>query len=387
MDLFILDELLRRTAVVDQYESLIWTERYSAHGDFELVIRSERGFRQLFMPGTMLAIKHSFRVMVVETVTDGTNEDGIATLNISGRSIETILMDRAATPGLVDMTANPKWVITGRPGDIAWHIFYVVCVVGTISENDKIPFWTQFGPWARGTIEQEQNEYTIEFDPDTVYASIKSVCDLFDLGFRLIRNGDNSQLVFDIYTGDDHTTLQTVNKPVVFSPELDNLTDTTELRSTADYKNVAYVYGKNASAVAYANDITESVTGFERRVLVVKADDIDLPVGEELDAALIQRGKEELSKHRAVIAFDGKTPQFGSYEYEVDYRLGDLVELRGSDGVATNMRVTEQIFVSDVEGFRAYPTLSIELLITPGSWLGWNAGQVWVDAPGEWIDA
>src|SRR5690606_17136547 len=97
-------------------------------------------------------------------------------------------------------------------------------------------------------------------------------------------------------------------------------------------------------------------------------------------------GKEALAEHRVIIAFDGEIPQFGSYIYGVDYSLGDLVEQRNSDGLATNMRVTEQIFISDQQGFRSYPTLTINLLITPGSWYAWTAGQVWDDAEGYWYD-
>ena len=113
----------------------------------------------------------------------------------------------------------------------------------------------------------------------------------------------------------------------------------------------------------------------------------DLPLGAEYDAALRQKGLEELAKHRPIIAFDGEIPQTGSYEYQKDYFLGDLVETRGADGLATNMRVTEQIFSSDAEGVRSYPTLTIDLLITPGSWYAWDGSQDWDNAEGTWDEA
>jgi hypothetical protein len=40
MEVFILDSLLRRSQVVDKFESLIWTERFSEIGDFELDLKS-----------------------------------------------------------------------------------------------------------------------------------------------------------------------------------------------------------------------------------------------------------------------------------------------------------------------------------------------------------
>jgi hypothetical protein len=47
--------LLRRDEIVDQFESLIWTERFNKPGDFELVIRSTPDTRRIFKPGLLLA--------------------------------------------------------------------------------------------------------------------------------------------------------------------------------------------------------------------------------------------------------------------------------------------------------------------------------------------
>jgi hypothetical protein len=35
--------------------------------------------------------------------------------------------------------------------------------------------------------------------------------------------------------------------------------------------------------------------------------------------------------------------------------------------------------VSDQEGERSYPTLSLNLFITPGSWSSWDYGSQWQD--------
>lgn len=387
MDLYVLDDVLRRTAVIDQYESLIWTERYSAYGDFGLVIRSDRGIRDLLVNGTRLAINESYRVMTVETVEDGVNSAGVAVLKVSGRSLEALLEDRTAMSALASLTTTPKWELTGTPGGIVREIFQTICVDGELSAGDVIPFYMPGSIFPEGTIAEPEDSIIVSVDLDSVYGSIKKICDIYNLGFRLVRNLDTSQLYFDVYTGNDHTTLQTIFAPVVFSPELDNLSSTTELTSTAQFKNVAYVFAPNGAVIVYADNVDSTIAGFERRVLTVKADDITAPAGVELTAALTQRGKEELAKYRVVIAFDGEISHFGSYEYGVHYNLGDLVEKRNSDGMAMNMRVTEQIFTADAQGERAYPTLAIDLLITPGSWYAWDARQVWDDADEFWADA
>lgn len=103
-----------------------------------------------------------------------------------------------------------------------------------------------------------------------------------------------------------------------------------------------------------------------------------------MNTALTARGTQELAKNRSISAFDGEITQLSPYKINRDYGMGDLVEMRNSQGLTNQMLVTEQIFVSDASGERAYPTLTIKRFITPGSWLAWENTQVWQDAPGTW---
>jgi hypothetical protein len=156
--------------------------------------------------------------------------------------------------------------------------------------------------------------------------------------------------------------------------------------SISKTKNVAYVIAKNGSEVVYGNGADATTSGSDRRVLLVKADDVDEAAGPALTAILQKKGADELAKSRSISAFDGEIRQFGDTIYGVHYGLGDLVEMKNTDGATNNMRVTEQIFVSDHEGERSYPTLSLELYITPGSWLAegnetWDGGD-----EGHWDD-
>jgi hypothetical protein len=378
MEVYILDSLLRRSALVDRYQSLIWTERFSAYGDFELVLQSTKQNRGLFKTGTRIATNNSHRVMTVETVEDGTDSEGRDLLIVKGRSLEQILEDRVAKDTMADLTEDPRWVITDPPADVARKIFHDICVLGTLDLDDIIPFVIEGSLLPESTIAEPLDPITVELDPKSVYDAIKDICDVWGLGFRMLRNYDTSELYFDVYSGSDRTTGQTELDPVVFAPGLDNLQNTKSLTSIADYKNVAYVFSPAGSAIVFPLDVDPEVEGFERRVLVVNASDITAE-NPDVEAALQQRGLEELSKHRTFQAFDGEIQQSSQYKYGTHYQLGDLVEMRNSDGATNQMRVTEQIFVSDAEGERSYPTLTIALFINAGSWLSWPYNQVWED--------
>lgn len=380
MEVYVLDSLLRRTEVVDRFTSLIWTERYSSAGDFELTLPSTPGNRDLFTPETWLALNESFRCMKVETVQDTFDEEGKKLLSVKGPSIELPLLEnRVAFNVKDDLVTNPKWVITDAPADIARKVFTDICVTGVLDTDDVLPFIASVAILPDDTIPEPADEVTIEIEPDTVYSVIKQICEPYDLGFRLIRNYDLSQLAFDIYTGSDRTTGQTALPAVIFSRDLDNLKSSTKLESTAGVKNIAYVYSNLGFEEVVATDVDPSVDGFERKILVVKMDDFDEGTSAGIVTAMMQqKGQEELAKCRPFLGYDGEVTQKSQYKYGVDYQLGDLVEMQEDNGISSIVRVTEQIFVSDAEGDRSYPTLSIRKNVNPGSWLS-QGTLVWGD--------
>jgi hypothetical protein len=378
VELYTLDPLLRREAVIDKFESLIWTERWQQFGDFQLDIPSTSGNRTLLKAGTRLAMNKSNYIMTVESIEDGGDSENRRMLTIKGRSIESQLLDRVAKNSLADLTTSPKWTITLPPAALARKIFHDICVLGILDPADVIPFIVEESLLSPGTIPEPVDPITVELEPTTVYDAIVDISNVWNLGFRMLRNFDASEIYFDVYSGSDRTSGQMVHAPVIFSPELDNLQNTKELTSIDKAKNVAYVFSPAGFQMVYAIGVDPEIEGFERKVLVVNASDITSE-NPDVASALIQRGNEELAKYRTYQAFDGEISQFSQYKYGTHYHLGDLVEQRNLSGVTNNMRVSEQIFVQDQQGERAYPTLTLNTYINTGSWLSWLNNKTWLD--------
>lgn len=387
MDVFVLDDYLVRNSVVDSYFSFIWSERVSSLGDFELVVANTTEAKNLLAIGKRLGINESKRVMVIETHEAKVDDEGRNVLTITGRSLESILMERIAWNNATEGSeTKPKWVITGTPAEAARWIFYQVCVVGVMSPSDIIPFYVTGTTYPADTISELPDSVVFELEIGTVYERIKDICDQYKMGFRLYKGQDDSKLYFNIYQGNDRTTQQSVLDPVVFSPNLDNLAKIQELTSVENLRNVAFVYSKTKSIFVYADGTDSSTSGFARRVLHVDATSVEETTEPNLTKILTQKGYEALAKNRSITAFDGEISQADQYTYGLHYELGDLVEMQSGAGVTNNMRVTEQIFVSDENGSRSYPTLSVDLLITPGSWLAWDANEEWASATGTWSE-
>lgn len=412
MEVYTLDSLFRRTEVVDRFESLVWTERWSDIGDFELLLQSTRGNRQLFKTGTRLAINESKRVMTVETAESASDNEGRRVLKVKGRSLEAIMEDRTIVDTFAGYSPLPEYVREDPPEWIARSMFSWVMVMGSVHPDDVISqiYWDP-PPHPDGPQNNPQTDNLYPADtipesnfaimwyqkPASLYKAIKEIADIYDFGFRFYRNGDTGQLFFNVYTGSDRTLQQEVLTPVVFSQDLQNLMNTTEFNTIEKTKNVAYVLWEHPDTnvmyreVVYAPEVDPLETeGFNRRVIHVTGEvpDDDKNIPANVSAALIRQGLDELAKHRAFTGFDGEISQHAQYKYEQDYYLGDMVVMQNADGLRNNMRVTEQIFVSDREGDRAYPTLSFRNFIQPGSWedfgyRGWEdmLQEYWADLP------
>lgn len=396
MELYTLDSSLRAVTVTDDFNSLIWTERYADLGDFQMVLDATSIHAKLFPIDTQVAINKSKRVMVVDTSEKKQADDGTTLLYISGHSLEIVLQDRVAANAQANLTTQPNWVIgPDTPGNVSRTIFKHVCVDGGLAAVDVLPFISYPATlYPTDTIVESAASITVTVTPSTtmldnsVFATIKSICDNYNLGFRLYRGLDTSILYFNIYAGIDRTTGQTTYPAVVFGPELDNLFNIDELTSSAGYKNVAYVYAVNGNTIVYADGADATTTGFNRHVMMVDASDITDAAGATLNAKMLQRGNEALAGQKHTIAFDGEIPKSSSYVYDTHYSLGDLVELRNDDGISNAMKVTEQIFSQDDTGEYSYPTLALFQLITPGSWGAVSPATHWADESGtlHWAD-
>ena len=382
MDVWILDrfaDTFKRVEVFDGYISAVWTERYRSWGDFEIVTSNNREVRNLFEIGTFLTVPGSEKIARVDTVErDGSDED---ILIIKGRTLEYILEERVAVDNLVGLATQEKWKITDTPRAIAATLWRDTSTSSgsAINSNDIYSAIPYASIYSEGSIPFNLDEVTLEIEPEPIYGVIQEIASVFGFGFRVRYYPTNGTLRFQLYTGDNRTSSQTALPAVIFSEDLDGLSGVKSVKSVASYRNVAYVLAKNGAAIVYADGVDATISEFDRKVTVVKANDIDLPAGEALDSAMIIRGRQALAATRQVLGFDGEIPQHNAYIYGVDYGLGDMVEIRDEDGNVNTMYVTEQIFVSDQEGFRSYPTLTFDQFLTANSWYGWSGSLVWDD--------
>ena len=94
MELFVLNAVFESIAVIDTYESMIWTDRYNAYGDFEIYFAMDESLLEYIKEDYYLWLKESDHSMIIEDIKiDADTEEGNR-LIVTGRSLESILERR-----------------------------------------------------------------------------------------------------------------------------------------------------------------------------------------------------------------------------------------------------------------------------------------------------
>ena len=158
----------------------------------------------------------------------------------------------------------------------------------------------------------------------------------------------NQKFVLDVREGKDLTASQSVNPPVIISPEFASVKELEYLESMLDFKNYAYIAGQGVGADRRV--ISQgTATGLERYEVFVDArdvaevDDNENPRPEgEIIAELEARGQRNLEEFEQETYLNGQILMKSPFEYRKDYNLGDIVTLQNKDwGVTLDARITK----------------------------------------------
>lgn len=369
MDLFTLDRTFQRDKVIDEYMSLIWTERFTEAGDMELVLPSTPARRAALAEGTFVGILGSDVPMMIETQSI---EEGL--LTCKANTLETFFNEREIWVS-IDPDVN-TWDLRGVPGEVLEFIVQEQLIAGTYVNDEDLLIGGDLNaiPYlVTGDIDTSGDPISVKIPIGPVYDPMLDIAKTYHLGMKVYLSRSDAfgyELTFTAYKGLDRTSDQLENNLVQFSSQLDSLTNVKELRSLADFKTVAYVFPPDWSpatppAVEYAPGVDTAAVGFDRRILVTRATDISedqvdpAVAGVTLASLMTQKAKDVLANNNFTKIVDGEVVPQSQYKYGVDYNLGDIIELKGQDNEVQNAQITEYIRSKDATGERAYPTVSV----------------------------
>lgn len=259
MDLFVLDQNLDTLTIIDTYNSLIWTDRHQECGDFELVLPVSKSALEYIKQDYYLWSNHSEHVMIIEKILINSDTEGGNLLTVTGRSLESIL-DRRIVWGLRTLSGNFQ---NGMRTLLEENI------ISPSKPERKIDNFV-FLPSEDSRITDMSIE--TQYTGDNLYDIITNQCAERGLGFKVTVN-DQKQFVFQFYMGADRSYDQTDYPYVVFSPNFENILDSSYMESKSAMKNVTLVGGEGeGSARRYT--AVGNTAGLERRELFTDARDV-----------------------------------------------------------------------------------------------------------------
>lgn len=356
MELLTLNEEFYPDKLIENYETFIWTERYSTPGDFQLTFNDIARAMQLLPEGSYVTLRESTVPMKVETHKIEKKKNSAPVLTITGRSCEACWLElRQSVKTLPSSGPRAAWTLQAeKESDAAYKI--IRTIIGDVERfQDEVSVLDVIAPAVDPLDAIPEINLTIPQDYDTgvtnnyqvkagnLYTTIMELITTNHHGIKSVRPfGGNTQVDIEIYNGADQTEL------IVFDARFDQIDDATYLLSRLGETNVGYVYSDSGSQKVLKT-AAEEPAGLDRRVLLVEGS------GATIDTRK-NHGLVELYTHNATALFDGQVAEQVADGYNRSYFLGDILKLVGQYGLSQNVRVSEFIRSSDNSGEKAYPT-------------------------------
>jgi hypothetical protein len=355
MEITTLDRNLVQLDVLDLYESLIWTERYSKAGDFEIAAPPISNILNKLNGVEYLALDESDRLMVFDSMNIHTDVEAGNKIIVKGPSLESILNRRIVWE---------QTILQGNFQQAMWRLITDNAINPTNPARmiSRLDFAYSDDPIFT-TLEVDAQLFG-----NNLYDAVTDLCTSKGVGFK-ITVLDNGMFQFKLYAGTDRSYSQIANPYVVFSPKSENLINADYNQSTSSLKNTTLVVGEigvgNGRRAIEVGVPGGMYSDIDRREIFTDASGVTRAVqnadpltDDEYDAQLRQKGLETLFNNQEIKTFEGQVDATYLYTLDKDYLMGDIVQVEDSYGHEARSRVTEVIRCLDNSGTKTYPTFS-----------------------------
>lgn len=360
--------------IVDDYSSLIWTERYYQYSDFEIETSATKEHLEIYVRGNYIHKKDSDRLMIIDSIEYNSSAEEGRTLLVSGKDLTYLLFRRIIWK---DTVLNEY----GEDEDEETHVNIPLVegirtilnenVVSPSKANRKIPE-IQIGSFSSEVSSiSMKGEHQYSFD-DNVYDVTEELATLHHIGFAITFTSDGV-FTFKLYRGVDRSYGQTSNQVVVFSPEFGNIISSKKFDTFENYANAALVAGEKRTESKVVDDVTQSrdiqytvelegsETGIDRfevyidqTSLKMYINDVEVPPDKYKNRLKIN-GEEELAKKKKQSVIEAELDYNGQFKYGKDYFLGDIVEVEDDLQRTTKVRIVEVVHCHDLTGDHVNP--------------------------------
>lgn len=334
----ILDKNFNLLGEIDDYESLIFIRRFFKVGEFELRINVNKSHTEKLIENNLIVLGDSLNkvgiIMHRENTYDEMGEP-TDTLLIKGPTLKGLCNRRLIVPPVNkayescegSQEAIMKYFVDRNmvnPDDLGRKIENVI-----IAENLD-----------RGQQDKWRSRFEVLAD------KLTEIGEYSNLGWDIILDYENQKFVFDVLEGRDLTADQEILPPVIFSIEFNNITNRYFVESILNHSNVGYAGGQGEKEDRLIQQIGD-ITGFERIETF-----LDCSNAEDVTELLVE-GNRRLKELDKIINFEVNILPYGSFNYEKDYDLGDIVTIQDRKlNLILNTRIIEFKEIYESDGFK-----------------------------------
>ncbi|GIO39293.1 hypothetical protein J41TS12_41540 [Paenibacillus antibioticophila] len=323
----IIDTNFNLLGEIDNYESLQFTRRFYRPGEFEMHIHLGKRHTDQLLEDRVIYInnqQHKSGIIRYRQIVE--DDKGIETLIIRGPTLGGVLDQRVTVSDNYDRIIGPAETVMKHYANN--HLGNGTYATGIYAKR-QIPFFAIAEDQTRGKTTPWQSR----FEPlDQVVQEIAEWC---DIGWLVSLDFENKKWVFDVLAGRDLTTNQNVLPPVIFSNEFDNIQSQGYVDSSLQFKNVGYAGGQGEDEDRLIQMIGDA-EGLARREVF-----LDCSSAEDANE-LTSLGEQALAEQKRIRTYNGLILNTGSFEYEKDWDLGDIVTQQNKKwGLTMHSRITE----------------------------------------------
>lgn len=339
----------QKTAIIDSASSVIWVTRYNTAGQFELYLRASKEMLKYFYSGyndILITRDDSDAVMIVDDIQLTTDFENGDYLTITGQDGGGILGRR-----VIGEQTN----FTGTAENCIRNLIDKCIINPTIPER-------KINNFVLAAAQGYTDQITKQVTGKNLLETVSEICAKYGYGFRVTFDGTN--FVFTLYKGVDRSSGQTTNQPVIFSPGYENIGNTSFSFKKSGFKTAVYVAGEGEGSDRKIVYVSYALAGLQRRETWDDSRNTSSTTdgGEltptEYRTILVEQGQETLRENLFALDFSGEILNVNSYQYGVDYGLGDTVTVKNQYGITGKTTISEITEVEDAEGYRLIPTFS-----------------------------
>ena len=346
MELYVLDKELNLIGVIDNFETLIWTRKYTEPGKFQLNLPATEDNISLMKDENIIYKKDDVEGGIIKHIEYSVSDKGERNLVINGE----------LTTGYLSRRVNLGTIKHSGRVDLLMQKLVINNCISPSNSNRIIP-----------TLEIIPTNYTDTITRQNSYSKLTDlltdICNATNFGYRVrINTRDKKRyLGFEVYKGIDRTVNQSSISPTIFSLDMENILTENYVKDNGEYKNTSLIAGAGEGEKRKVTSIGDNYSGVDRYELFVDARDIpdvekkeitdkdgntvtvdvEIPWS-EYEPLLLQRGNEKLAECKKIETFEGTINTNANNVYKVDYDLGDIVTIVDKDlGIKLDTRITE----------------------------------------------